>query len=228
MRFRAIAIRPKLAGSTTPRKQHRGNRMRRFAPSLVIGAMIAIAGNLIAGNPAAASTTEAPDRIAATPASQCRYATYGDLMRWGEATGRQQDGADRDWQAQLAACGVHALPETLAHAFHHSRTMGRYGRYQYDVHPVFGMATNSHRALPPPAAIVPAAITPEAASGAASGPASNDDAAAAAACGEAWLRLAANRRWRDDHAHLPATDTAVIAVQRWSEATHGFIARHCR
>lgn len=189
--------------------------MRHAAPTLT-AAVIAL--GLAIATTATAQAGSAGDTMA-VPAA-CRYATYGDLMRWGEATGRQQDGADRDWQAQLAACGVHALPETLAHAFHHSRTMGRYGRYQYDVHPVFGMATNSHRAPPP------AAITPAAASGASSGPASSDDVAAA--CGEAWLRLAANRRWRDDHAHLPATDTGVIAVQRWSEATHRFIARHCR
>lgn len=98
----------------------------------------------IASGVAGADTLEAQNRSSptATPAGKCRYATYGDLMRWGENTNWAQD-----WTQQYFACGVNSLPPDLEYAFNNAKTMGRDGRYVLN-HQVYAMSTNSHARLP--------------------------------------------------------------------------------
>jgi len=167
--------------------------MRHVFVAIVSTVLLTVAG--LAG----ADTFEAQNRSSptATPAGKCRYATYGDLMRWGETTNWAQD-----WTQQYFACGVSSLPQDLEYAFNNAKTMGRDGRYVYN-HPVYAMSTNSHARRPQ---------------------AQTDTKA----CAQARQQIAANDKWRAAHKNLPASDPAVIAVQKSTSDSRNYLAQNCK
>lgn len=65
--------------------------------------------------------------------SRCRFATFGDLMAWGERNGW----VNVDWTDQCNACGLSDLSADLEMAFGNEWINGN------KTHPVYRMKTNS-------------------------------------------------------------------------------------
>lgn len=84
-------------------------------------------------SPGAAAPRAAAPRAA--QAQGCRFATYGDLVRWGETTFWRED-----WTEQYNACGAQNLPGDLEYALGNEWSSN-------PGHRVFSMSTNSHAPL---------------------------------------------------------------------------------